>query len=1437
MDRDSNLLFGILAVQFKGVSPAQMVDAAAAWHADPSVPLGEYLVAQGALTPQDRAVVEHLVEEALGLSSGNVPEMHTLSGSATKSPDAAPESIGWDTEQTRSPLDSSHCGRASRETTGIQEPPGRYTLLSHHAKGGMGRVLLVHDAFLGRNIALKELLFAGAPSASPEKTEKNTGTSSVMNRFLQEARITGQLEHPSIVPVYELGRRDDGTPYYTMKLVKGKTLAQALRDCKDLNARLQLLPHFMDLCQAIAYAHSRSVIHRDIKPSNVMVGQFGETVVLDWGLAKRRDVKDVNEEDIAESLRFLEMDDTESLEKTSYGRALGTPQYMSPEQAEGRIEAIDERSDIYSLGAVLYEILTGATPFSGKNTRDVLSQVIQSDITPIAQAAPDAPPELAEICAKAMQRASQARYQSTKELVDDVHRFVTGRLVSVYSYSLREIFLRYYRKHKAAVNAAAVCLLSLAVVGIFSYINIWNARNREREQRLIAEEKTYLSQIHSAEALLSKADYAGANQVLWDTNPQRRAWEWGYLLNRANPERYTVETPGSSVHAAVYSPDGEKLLTLSSPDPAVLRNSQTGEPLVTLEGEVIYYTSWAFSPDESRVAVGGFEGLRVWDAETGTLVSTFNVPSGVFSIVFAADSAHVFTGCGERFIRGWDIASSEPFIERETASHPVYSLKFYAGNQRLMAGMGESGSGVVQVWSYPELTLLFTGEGMVPCISPDDTWIATAERSMIFLYDAETGLLKKKIDSRQDFVMELRFSKDGKRFLSSASDGSVALWDVSSGDRLRTYHHQDQVRSAFFTGDDRYVLTCTMDMTLSLWSTDRDEAIYTMRARGPGLMMADLSPDGGNVALSTTDQFFQVWNTFGTAGMQPVAYPLPQRTNASCGVRQLEFSSNKNRFGVSWVDSTYAVFDTVSLTTLAQYLCPAPFRANYLAIDPEGRRVSTVIDTMTPIVWDVDSGAIQQAYRSHDAQITAITWSPDGQRIASAAGKGAVHLWDPVSGVKELEITGYETPAMGIQFSPDSAALLIGYTDGAAVLCSTATGQRLAVFEHKFPVLDVAFSSDGKRIAIATADANVNIWDLNRCELLGMLKTSGYIGKINVASRPISVAFAQNDKYIVTRSNYVESTLWDAESFVSLASFDVSDTVEFLPENRSALAVDINGVLRRIENVPWSYEKYAALSVHEAQQRYQTYKEEQTQNAKPLRQLPDTGEFFVPLGAESLIHATQALSAEVASVQTPAIAPDDDRCRISTPQSWASYCMNLQPGDRITHLNGKALSGRWDTQLRLESIAAELAKSETPSLELSFQRDERPFTYRYVTLPVTQHKMSMALPQDTAAAMLDAACALLPSCVEFCQPSPPGIAFLIIASLTPTVADIFRQANLMPGYIVTDFDGKRYSNYEELRGGFMALRQKIIDGECPEFIWLAHCGLFSELEISYTVLK
>ena len=283
MERDRNLLFGIFAVQIKGVAPKQIVEAGAAWATDTSKPLSARLVELGALSDADVALIDQLVNAAIAAHSGDASSAlislggeeqvdKTFYGSIIMKP-----SGGLD---TRPMVNDSFLGEPVAVLSTVEEYPGRYSHISEYGRGGMGRVLLVHDEHMGRDVALKELLMPKSEWPGPGDSPAQ-GSAAVTARFLQEARLTGKLEHPAIVPVYELGRRKNGTLYYTMKLVRGKTLSKALRECKTLQDRLSLLSNFVDLCQAVAYAHSRGVIHRDIKPANVMVNAFSETVVLD----------------------------------------------------------------------------------------------------------------------------------------------------------------------------------------------------------------------------------------------------------------------------------------------------------------------------------------------------------------------------------------------------------------------------------------------------------------------------------------------------------------------------------------------------------------------------------------------------------------------------------------------------------------------------------------------------------------------------------------------------------------------------------------------------------------------------------------------------------------------------------------------------------------------------------------------------------------------------------------------------------------------------------------------------------------------------------------------------------------------------------------------------------------------------------------------------
>ncbi|MCB9932972.1 MAG: protein kinase [Planctomycetes bacterium] len=384
----------------------------------------------------------------------------------------------------------------------------RYEIRREHARGGMGRIMLARDRAIGRDIALKELLPGmqggnSIPGSVPQQYTNDSG--GIIERFLREAKITGQLEHPNIVPVYEIGKHGDGSIYYTMRFVRGKTLSDRLREIRKddslnkqekLAARTKLLDSFIDVCQAIAYAHSKGVIHRDLKPENIMLGDFGETQVLDWGLARIKGqedkaLKDLQKGSLALSKSLIQSD---SQALTLDGSIVGTPAYMPPEQARGELENVDEQSDVYSLGAVLYQILTGLPPYEGPMAALIVQAVLSGPPLRVSAREKDIPPELEALVEKAMARDKKDRIRSALELASEVKAFRDGRTLGSYQYSLGEMVRRYMRQHRTAVSLGVLCFLLLVAATIFFLQRLTEQRDAAETARKQAESQQKIAQ-------------------------------------------------------------------------------------------------------------------------------------------------------------------------------------------------------------------------------------------------------------------------------------------------------------------------------------------------------------------------------------------------------------------------------------------------------------------------------------------------------------------------------------------------------------------------------------------------------------------------------------------------------------------------------------------------------------------------------------------------------------------------------------------------------------------------------------------------------------------------------------------------------------------------------------------------------------------------------
>jgi tetratricopeptide (TPR) repeat protein/tRNA A-37 threonylcarbamoyl transferase component Bud32 len=476
VDTDRNLLFGVLALQADLLDQARFVEACTLWASRKQAPLADLLVERGWLSAEDRTEIDKLLERKLKKHGGDA-----RAGLSDLTTDRVRKSLAdiADPDVQASLVGETPLGPDSVSTAAYVPPAGeRYTLTRLHATGGIGRVWLARDTSLGRDVALKDL--------RPERA----GSAAVGARFLNEAMITGQLEHPGIVPIYEVGRRpDDQAPYYTMRFVRGRTLAAAAASYHEKHARgeagplelRELLGAFVSVCNAMAYAHARGVLHRDLKPQNVVLGEYGEVIVLDWGVARLLD----RPEEEAPPVIVTDSDTEATLE----GQVVGTPAYMAPEQAEGRLDQLGPATDVYGLGAILYEILTGRPPFVATAAATVLDQVVHDAPARPRQLVPETAPALEAVCLKALAKKPADRYSSARALADDVRHWLADEPVAACREPWTARAGRWARRHRTLVASGGVLLVA-AVVALSTGV-VLLGREQARTERARQEAREH----------------------------------------------------------------------------------------------------------------------------------------------------------------------------------------------------------------------------------------------------------------------------------------------------------------------------------------------------------------------------------------------------------------------------------------------------------------------------------------------------------------------------------------------------------------------------------------------------------------------------------------------------------------------------------------------------------------------------------------------------------------------------------------------------------------------------------------------------------------------------------------------------------------------------------------------------------------------------------
>jgi eukaryotic-like serine/threonine-protein kinase len=1147
---DRNLLFGILAVQMNFVARDALIAAMHAWVLERSKPLGRILVEQQALSPSRQSLLEQLVNEHLAAHDGNAEKSLAAVGGVGP--------IRDDLQRITDPELHATLDRivANRETTapdseatmsyGVDPAPtagSRFCILRPHAKGGLGQISVALDSELNREVALKEL--------RPERADDPDSRA----RFLLEAEVTGRLEHPGVVPVYGLGCDAQGRPFYAMRFVKGQNLKEAIdrfheaeksdgSDPRQWNLALrQLLNRFVAVCNVVAYAHSRGVIHRDLKPANILLGPYGETLVVDWGLAKV-----VGRGEAAATAgaaeATLQPGSGSSSSETLPGTALGTPAYMSPEQAEGRLDQVGPLSDVYSLGATLYCLLTGKPPIGETDVGEALRRVQHGEFPPPRAVRPGIPPGLEAIGLKAMALKPEARYPSPRALADEIEHWLADEPVSVYREPISVRLTRWGRRHRTLTTSLGVLLVT-AVLGLaIAATLIHREQLRTDEKRIEAElnlvetkrqrkiaDDNALDATRSAEELRRKNYIGRVNLALGEclgNNVARalefldgcpkdlRGWEWDYTSRQCHLDLGTFRQSGQALNGVAFNPDGTRVASVSGAyyldEPAksgdlVIRHVFTGQEIFARRNVASGFRGVAFSPDGRWIATGNASDLVILNAATGEekfrLRDLGSRDFPVLSLAFSPDSRRIVAGYGAfnmptvgGHVNLWDLTSRKP-IERIGGNHgTVYSVAF----------------------------------------SPDGREVAVASRGLVEVWDLNANPRQIRSIPCHDggIVYAVAFSPDGRYLASGGLDRATRLWDRVTLKEIRAFYgHEGFVRGLAFSRDSQWLVSASEDYSLKLWEIASGRSLADFHGHEFFASCVAYSPDGRLIASGGQDHTVKLWSATRRA---PLAFTGHDRI-----VFGLVFLPNSQRLvsgaGLSGIRSRLQLWDATTGDPLEPSFERCP-EVRAVALHRDGRRLATAhLDQITGAgtvrVWDLDTGRPVWEREAQAAGVMDVAYSPDGRWLASASVNkqelgGAVRLWDAETGRVIRDFEKHTAGVHGVAFSPDSRRLASGWGDGIVRIWDAKDPAREAreLPGHAGQVERVVFLPDGRLAStsgtspiLATSGlGEVKIWDLSTGRVLNL---RGHTGLVE------GLACSPDGRRLATGSDDRTIKLWD----------------------------------------------------------------------------------------------------------------------------------------------------------------------------------------------------------------------------------------------------------------------------------------------------------------------
>jgi WD40 repeat protein/serine/threonine protein kinase len=979
---------------------------------------------------------------------------------------------------------------------------GRYKLLQQIGEGGYGTVYMAEqETDIRRRVALKVI-------------KLGMDTKEVIARFELERQALALMDHPNIARVLDAGTTNSGRPYFVMELVRGVRINEYC-DQQELSTE-QRLALFTLVCRAVQHAHQKGIIHRDLKPSNILVTLHDGVAVpkvIDFGIAKATQGR------LTDRTLF-----------TQFHAFVGTPAYTSPEQVEFSGLDIDTRSDIYSLGVLLYELLTGRLPLdlasAGRPSLEEIRRMIREleparpsqrvstlsrqERTTLARSRSTDQVhlplllrgDLDWIVMKCLEKDRSRRYASADALALDVERHLHHEPVLARPPSTLYRLRKMVRRHRLVFAGAAAIASTLAAGAVVSTWQAVRAKQAEAEARRLL----YVANFNRAQQGWDNDQLIPIVQVLGETrgNPNRN-FEWYYWERMTHLNERTLYGHQDDIRAVAVSPDGERIATGSSDATARIWDTGTGSEILTLRGHSGRIWSVAFSPDGQRLATASSDQtVRIWDAATG-LPTGLVLPgrgSEFSSVRYSPGGGQILTGSLDGMARLWDATT---------------------GGQIREFQMPQPG---------PTITTF----------SPDGRLVAVGTGGRVVLWDA-AGSPVRSIEGYQGGITGLAFSPDGGRLLTTSADETAHLWDTATGRELaRLRGHTYNVECGAFSPDGKLVATSSYDSTIRLWDPATGLEIRRLKGHLAAARAIAFTADGQRlVSGGYLDNAVRIWNLGD--------YHLFQSLAGHTGVvRALAYSPDGRRIATASRDGTAKIWDARDgreLLTLRGHDGPVWC----VAFSHDGRWLATGGEDKTCRIWDANSGRARWELRRHTAEVRAVAFAPDDTRLYTGGADRALKAWDLSTG-RELMTARDQDPRVivALALSPDGRRAVTAQADGSATVWDLAKFCALFKFQaDSAEFYSVAFSPDGKRVATASFwHGEARIWDARTGMRLQVLRghNLGLFG----------VAYSPDGRRLATCSYDKTAKLWDLETGREILTLRGHDkrimTIAFSPTGR-----------------------------------------------------------------------------------------------------------------------------------------------------------------------------------------------------------------------------------------------------------------------------------------------